>query len=289
MAQSQLAMVKSPEADSPESWAVPEQPLAMGTDELVKVKLPDETPTTWPGLVECVTACFAQLCDDRGGMQYLNLCYPDTAAREQFGDWLTMQLVSEKPRDLMLEPSGAARGVSLGSAYLVHPAALSMLPISSSKPAPYPRVSKLLADEILKNGFRSEHDHLLVHNPVPALPETDAPHPGVSSGGVEVDGPSKYGWLHYIKGAARSATLLVIVKLMLKIMGTGAACRFLNAELWETYCHVYVRWDVWRPDKRTISFRNAQLSHAGSIREPNDMITWVIKLKALHDSGTPAH
>ena len=106
---------------------------------------------------------------------------------------------------------------------------------------------------------------------------------------VEVDGPSKYGWLHYIKGAARSATLLVIVKLMLKIMGTGAACRFLNAELWETYCHVYVRWDVWRPDKRTISFRNAQLSHAGSIREPNDMITWVIKLKALHDSGTPAH
>ena len=107
-------------------------------------------------------------------MQYLNLCYPDTAAREQFGDWLTMQLVSEKPRDLMLEPSGAARGVSLGSAYLVHPAALSMLPISSSKPAPYPRVSKLLADEILKNGFRSEHDHLIVHNPVLALPETDA-------------------------------------------------------------------------------------------------------------------
>ena len=67
MAQSQLAMVKSPEADSRESWAVLEQPLAMGTDELVKVKLPDETPTTWPGLVECVTACFAQLCDDHGG------------------------------------------------------------------------------------------------------------------------------------------------------------------------------------------------------------------------------
>ena len=152
-------------------------------------------------------------------MQYLNLCYPDTAAREQFGDWLTMQLVSEKPRHLMLEPSVAARGVTLGEPYLVHPAALSMLPISSSKPAPYPRVSKLLADEILKNGLRSQHEHLIVHNPVLALPETDAPHPGVSSGGVEVDGPSKYGWLHYIKGAARSATLLAIVKLMLKIMG----------------------------------------------------------------------
>ena len=27
----------------------------MGTDELVKVELPDETPTTWPALVECVT------------------------------------------------------------------------------------------------------------------------------------------------------------------------------------------------------------------------------------------
>ena len=233
-----------------------------------------KTPTTWPALVECVTACFAQLCDDYAGpMQYLNLCYPDAAAREKFGDWLTMQLVSEKPPDSisMLEPSVAARGVVLGNAYVVHPAALSMLPISSSKPAPYPRVSKLLADEILKNGFRSEHDHLIVHNPVD-----------------DTDSPSKYGWLHYIKGSARSATLLVIIKLMLKISGTGAACRFLNAELWETYCHVYVRWDVWRPDKRTISFRNAQLSHAGSIREPNDMITWVIKLKALHDSGTPS-
>ena len=203
-------------------------------------------------------------------MQYLNLCYPDAAACEQFGDWLATQLVSEKkPRDSMLEPSVAARGVNVGEAYLVHPAALSMLPISSSKPAPYPRVSKLLADEILKNGFLSEHDHLIVHNPVDGT-----------------DSPSRYGWLHYIKGSARSATLLVIIKLMLKIMGSGAACRFLNTELWETYCQIYVRWDVWRPDKRTISFRNAKLSHAGSIREPNDLITWVIKLKALHDTGS---
>ena len=248
---------------------VPEEPK--GTDELVKVKLPDETPRTWPALVECVTACFAQLCDDYAGpMQYLNLCYPDAAARDKFGDWLTMELVSEKPCDSMLGPSAAARGVTLGTAYLVHPAALNMLPISSSKPAPYPRVSKLLADEILKNGFLSEHDHLIVHNPVD-----------------DTDSPSKYGWLHYIKGSARSATLLAIIKLMLQIMGAGTACRFLNTELWETFCRIYVRWDVWRPDKRTISFRNAKLSHAGSIREPNDLITWAIKLKALHDTGSP--
>ena len=71
-------------------------------------------------------------------------------------------------------------------------------------------------------------------------------------------------------------------------MGTGATRRFLNAELWETYCQISVRWDVGRPDKRTISFRNAKLSHAGSIREPNDLITWVIKLKALHDTGSPS-
>ena len=67
MAQWQVAMVKSPEVDSPESWTVPEQQLAMATDELVKVKLPDEVPSTLPGLVDCVTAGFAQLCDDFGG------------------------------------------------------------------------------------------------------------------------------------------------------------------------------------------------------------------------------
>ena len=203
-------------------------------------------------------------------MQYLNLSYPDADARAKFGDWLAMHLVSEKHTCPLL-PSKAARGVVLGTAYLVHPADLSMLPISSSKPAPYPRVSKLLADEILKNGFLSEHDHLIVHNPVD-----------------DMDSPLKYGWLHYIKGSARSATLLGIVKLMLQIMGTGAACRFLNPEIWETYCCIYVRWLVWRPDKRTISFLNAKLSHAGSIREPNDLITWVIKLQALHDSGSPS-
>ena len=95
-------------AESPEEFlVVPEKPT--GTVELVKVKLPDETPTTWPALVECVTACFAQLCDDYAGpMQYLNLCYPDAAAREQFGDWLTLELVSDKPQDLMLGPSAAA-------------------------------------------------------------------------------------------------------------------------------------------------------------------------------------
>ena len=82
--------------------------------------------------------------------------------------------------------------------------------------------------------------------------------------------------------------MLVIIELMLKIMGSGAARRFLNAELWDTYCQVYVRWGAWRPDNRTISFRNAKLSHAGSIREPNDLITWVMKLKALHDSGSPS-
>ena len=203
-----------------------------------------------------------------GAMQYLNLSYPDADARAKFGDWLAMHLVSEKHTCPLL-PSKAARGVVLGTAYLVHPADLSMLPISSSKPAPYPRVSKLLADEILKNGFLSEHDHLIIHNPV----DTES---------------LKYGWLHYIKGSARSATLLGIVKLMLQIMGTGAACRFLNPEIWETYCCIYVRWLVWRPDKRTISFLNAKLSHAGSIREPNDLITWVIKLQALHDSGSPS-
>ena len=203
-------------------------------------------------------------------MQYLNLSYPDADARAKFGDWLAMHLVSEKHTCPLL-PSKAARGVVLGTAYLVHPADLSMLPISSSKPAPYPRVSKLLADEILKNGFLSEHGHLIVHNPVD-----------------DMDSPLKYGWLHYIKGSARSATLLGIVKLMLQIMGTGAACRFLNPEIWETYCCIYVRWLVWRPDKRTISFLNAKLSHAGSIREPNDLITWVIKLQALHDSGSPS-
>ena len=81
----------------------------------VNLKLPDETPTTWPALVECVTACFAQLCGDYGGggMQYLNLSYPDAAAREKFGDWLTMQLVSEKHTCPLL-PSAAARGVFWG-------------------------------------------------------------------------------------------------------------------------------------------------------------------------------
>ena len=287
MSEWQMAMAKSPEVDSQESSVGLGQPLAMATDEFVNVKLPDESPQTWQCLVDHVAACFGQLCDAYGGpMQFLNHCYQDKAARQQFGDWLNLQLVSEKqPRDLMLAASVAARGVTVMQPYVVHPSALSFLPESSSKPAPYPRTAKLLADEILKNGFQSQHDHLIVHNPV----EAEAPHPGVSSGEVEAAGPSNYGWLHYIKGAARSATLLVIVKLMLRIMGTGSACRFLNAELWETYCFVYVRWDLWQPDKRTVSFKNAQLSHAGSIREPNDLITWVLKLKALHDCGPPPH
>ena len=64
MSQFETPMAKAPEVDSPESGVVPGQPLAMATDELVEVKLPDEVPATWPGLVDCVTACFAQLCDD---------------------------------------------------------------------------------------------------------------------------------------------------------------------------------------------------------------------------------
>ena len=64
---SNQAMAQS-KAESPEesSWAVPERPERTD-DELVKVKLPAETPATWPALAECVTAAFAQLCDDYGG------------------------------------------------------------------------------------------------------------------------------------------------------------------------------------------------------------------------------
>ena len=51
VSQFETPVVKSPEVDSLESGVVPEQPLAMATDELVEVKLPDEVPSTYTMLI----------------------------------------------------------------------------------------------------------------------------------------------------------------------------------------------------------------------------------------------
>ena len=74
---------------------------------------------------------------------------------------------------------------------------------TSTKPPIYQQTANLLLDEILTNGFVSQHDPLLVWE---GLPQGDLE--------SQENGSFKAFWLSYVKGAARSTTVLFLCQLL---------------------------------------------------------------------------
>ena len=94
----------------------------------------------------------------------------------------------------------------------------------------------------------------------------------------------EYFWTNFVKGAARSATLLFLLALT---KGAGWELQVLHPQLYETVLAIHCRCDTCL-DVQAAAYQNAVLSQAGSIRKAHDVPTWLAKIQFLLQKGVSA-
>lgn len=148
----------------------------------------------------------------------------------------------------------------------VHLADLSFSPQASTRPPPYQTTSLSLLDEFLTNTF------LTSGSEVPLL-LWDGPSP---SDTIE------YGWVCYLKGAARAQTLLFLAKLA---MDAKWDLSVLHPALFASMQGIACKRGTLLRDLQSIALENAAIAARGGIRKALDCLGWLGKLLLLRDKG----
>lgn len=94
-----------------------------------------------------------------------------------------------------------------------------------------------------------------------------------------------YFWTNYVKGAARSATLLMLASV---VMEQGWDLSILNPALQASMVTIFARHELMIADSEAVAFANARLSARGSIRRAHCTLTWLGVFQALQKSGLSA-
>ncbi|CAJ1394735.1 unnamed protein product [Effrenium voratum] len=219
--------------------------------------------------------CGKKLLSHFGGpQQYLQQAHPDT---NSFAATLGLEFSTTR-QDVNFVTSLPADDSTM---FCLKLSDLSFSPESSTKPAPYLTTAISLLDEYLCNSFISESnfnacgflESFLVGDPILLWSG-----PQGSS-----EGPS--GWAHYVKGAARSMTLLFLASLAMKCEWK---LEILHPALFESMRVIWARRATLSTDIKRVAFANAALSSRGSIRRAHDVPTWLSKLSLLCTKGFKA-
>ena len=151
----------------------------------------------------------------------------------------------------------------------VHLADLSFSPLASTRPSTYMTTAISLVDEYLTNTF------LTSGSEVPLL-LWDGPSPSDTT---------EYGWVCYLKGAARSQTLLFLAKLALDAQWGLAV---LHPALLASMQAIARKRGSLLRDLQSIALENAAIAARGGIRKQLDCFGWLGKLLLLRDKGYAA-
>lgn len=133
---------------------------------------------------------------------------------------------------------------------------------SSTKPPPFRVTTMSLLDEFLTNTFLTSGDPLLLWQ--------------------SADPGSSVAWAHYVKGACRSATALLLASLCMRYQWDIGN---LSPPLQESLCSVCVQQATCGSDIASVALANARLSYRGSLRKPHCALTWLGKLCLLKSKG----
>ena len=188
------------------------------------------------------------ICNAHGGpMQFLH----NTAEPESFVHYLT---------DTVKSTEATPNVPQQDQLFIGHPSLLSYDDRATTKPPPEARTCRLLADDILVNGFITQDNPLLVW-----LPDQNR------------ELMTFKFW--YVKGMARACTMLAMLKLC---FDNKLDINILHAELADTLKTIRCRF-FWQGigGLKQVAFLNAKLSASRAICEKHSVLTWVIKLKKL--------
>ena len=222
-------------------------------------------PVSMPKGANFHEAMLARVCaifDGFGGpRQYLDAVYKSLDAKKSF----RKALVDAYPSmDRYLDTALPAHKMP----FLVHLSDLAWEECSSTKPAPYKHTCRALVDQYLVDTFLTEHEPLLLSTKV-------SPNQGLGAF-----------WTCFVKGAARSATALVLAEqAMVCCRSSGGDVAEYCPDLARSFSLVHVRVHVTSQDDTAIAFENAKMSSRGSIRKAHDVVTWLGTFTMLRKSN----
>ena len=203
---------------------------------------------------------FATVCDRYGGpSQYLLDKFPSETSRGKFREELLQAFPLQSSVHYVV-PSLLGKKENT----MLHVSMLGFTPETSTKPFPYSSVCKQLFEEYLTHGFLTDVEPLRVW-----------------SSAEEKQKPPENFTVRYVKGSARSSSLLALLSLaldagvdipvMLPHLAQGIVAIHASFE-----CHV---------DIAAVAIANAHHSNRGSIRQPHDIVTWTMKLLLLEKAS----
>lgn len=151
---------------------------------------------------------------------------------------------------------------------------LGFLGCCSSKPPTFRVTAAALMDEYLTNTFLTAGDPLLLYQQPEDLPAE-----------MQIPGfPGQcYFWTHYLKGAARASSILMLAHVLLNLLHVDVSV--LSPNLHQSMLAVHCRFGTAASDLATIAMENARFSARGSIRKNHDVVTWAVKLHTLKRKG----
>ena len=194
-----------------------------------------------------------------GPAQYLWAHYKTPEARAQFADALDLAFPARPELQYHRDPELPNE---LTSTFPVRLSDLGFSQESSSKPPPFMHISVQLLDEYLTNTVQTEHDELLL-----AQGPTDG---------------EKNFWTRFVKGSARTCTLLFLASQALAREWNLAV---LAPDLLHSMTAVYCKRGIMTTDFQSVALENAKLSQKGSIRRAHCVLTWLGKLNLLQQKG----
>ena len=136
----------------------------------------------------------------------------------------------------------------------------------STKPPTFKVTSQQLLDEYLTNSFLTKYEPLFLY-------QSDI------SGFKPDNSTGPLFWIHYVKGAARATSVLMLAHVCL--VKLNADLVVLSPKLYETLLSVSCLLGTPATDASSIALENARRSSRGSIRKTHDSITWLAKLNTL--------
>ena len=253
-------VVKKEEADTETAHNEPKMVKTKAEVEAEELHAPFAAPQA-STFREVMLSRLRRIFECHGGpRQYLQHWYPTKEDKAVLAE----SLLTMFPRclDKQYLPDRSPPGSS--DEIFVPPSNLGWEAFSSSKPAPFMCVALELLDEYLTNGFVSQHDPLKL------------------SGKVAPPDMGEHFTLCYVKGAARSASLLVLLDQIRLSCATSIWDLFPGlASSVQAIRAVKV---VVADDPVAIAFQNASLSARGSIRRAPCTLTWLGTLHLIRES-----
>ena len=228
--------------------------LDVKVESVESMSKPDLLGVTDLGQVKAsLIGTFATVCDRFGGpSQFLLDKFPSEKSQGKFRQQLLQAFPLQSWVNYVV-PSLLGKKEST----MLHASMLGFTPETSTKPFPYSSVCKQLFEEYLAHGFLTDVEPLRVWCTA-----------------EEKQNPPEKFTVRFVKGSARSSTLLAMLSLaldagvdipvLLPHLAQGAVAIHASFE-----CHV---------DLAAVAIANAHHSNRGSIRQPHDIVTWTMKL-----------